>query len=358
MRHIPNSLRHSLIQLLVLVVAVVFLNVVSAQYVQWYSSQAFTVLQKLRCVIFNVIPFSFGDVLYSFTIGYLLYSVFQFFRQKKWKQTRGLLIGLLRFVNITLVLSILIFLFWSALYSQAKLQQCLALPSAKDISPQMLIDFDANLIKRMNQLAVRIDSLPTKQLNTLLGRQYRQSGIPFLPKTKPSLLGNGLSYFGIEGYFNPFSGEAQINAKLPNFILPFVMAHEMAHQTGIAAEDDANLMAYIQCVESNNVTMQYSACFNIWLYTHRRVRKIDSNIAGLLKTKLNYISLRHIALLKQRNIQYHTFLDDWSSYLFDAFLKMGNQEEGIASYQGVAYSALCWEQKRHFTNDSLGLRFP
>jgi hypothetical protein len=152
---------------------------------------------------------------------------------------------------------------------------------------------------------------------------------------------------GFGGYFNPFTHEAQVNNLKPNYTSPLTTCHEMAHQTGIAAEDDANLKAYIECVESDEVTFQYSAYFNIWLYAHSKVYQMDSNKANLLKRQLNHITIGHINLLKRRTVRYHTFLDDWSAYIFDWFLKMGDQQDGIVSYQNVVYSALLWEQKQH-----------
>jgi hypothetical protein len=40
---------------------------------------------------------------------------------------------------------------------------------------------------------------------------------------KPSLLTTIVSYAGYSGYYNPFSGEAQVNTDMPKFYMPFVM---------------------------------------------------------------------------------------------------------------------------------------
>ena len=52
---------------------------------------------------------------------------------------------------------------------------------------------------------------------------------------------------GFSGYLNPFTLEAHINSTLPKISLPITIAHEMAHQNGIAAENDANFMGFKQC---------------------------------------------------------------------------------------------------------------
>jgi hypothetical protein len=240
----------------------------------------------------------------------------------------------------------LLFLLWSSLYSQQKLSEQFHLDSSDSIQDEMMVYYDSVLIQRLNNLVYASDSHSLDKIIDLAAIQYKSSGIEFPTKVKSSLFGNGLAYFGIEGYFNPFTGEAQINPELPNFMLPFVVMHEMAHQIGIAAEDDANLMAYIRCIESKNEFFKYSAYFNLWLYAHRKVNKIDSVKANILKANLNSSSLAHLRVLKERNRQFHTFLDDWSTYLFDSFLKLGNQEAGIESYRNVAFTALLWERKQ------------
>lgn len=353
MKELIDKRRRLLFHIFILGLLIIVLHIFSEFYSHLFAMHLFPALQMLRCKLFTILPFSIGDVIYCFAVAYLLYTIFVFVKDKNWKRKPQWLLALLRTVRLTLAVSILLFLFWSSLYAQPKLSERMELPSSENVSNKMLINFDSVLIQRMNDLVPHIDSLGIGYVNEVANASYHQSILPFNLFAKSSLFRNNLSYLGIEGYFNPFSGEAQINPNLPFFMLPFVVTHEMAHQTGIAAEDDANLSAYIACVQSGNKSFQYSAYLNIWMYTHRRVFRMDSLKAKVLKSNLNQLSLNHLMVLKQRSIQYHTFLDDWSTYVFDVFLKMGNQHDGIGSYRNVAYSALCWEQKRKQNADTL-----
>lgn len=348
MKETPNTTKSILGQIGILLVIVFLCVVFNEWYAKWFVTSGFPLLQTLRCIVLDNVPFSWGDVVYFVLFIVIIRVAFTFFIKKQWcdKQERNL--SFLKLFRFSLFVGILLYLLWSSLYAQPKLSEKFGLENAKIVTKEMLIRFDDSLICRLNFLAEKIDSLPLQKANETIAIEYKKFDSNFVLKAKPSLLGNGLAYFGIEGYFNPLTGEAQVNKNLPNFMLPFVVAHEMAHQTGISAEDDANLMAYIRSVQSKNVSFQYSAYFNIWLYTHRKVHQVDSLKANVLKSNLNSKSLAHLAILKQRNIQYYSFLNDWSSYVFDAFLKLGNQQEGISSYRGVAYSALLWEQQQHF----------
>ncbi len=51
-----------------------------------------------------------------------------------------------------------------------------------------------------------------------------------------------------------------------NFTYPFTLAHEMAHQFGIATESEANLYAFIVCVGSEDERIRYSAYVSTLLY--------------------------------------------------------------------------------------------
>jgi hypothetical protein len=59
-------------------------------------------------------------------------------------------------------------------------------------------------------------------------------------RPKPVLLSEAMSWLGITGIYSPFTGEANVNARVPDPELPFAAAHETAHQRGFAREDEAN----------------------------------------------------------------------------------------------------------------------
>lgn len=346
MKEVKDTRNRLLRQLLILLGFIVLLNIFNKFYSHLFSESIFPALQVFRCITLSTFNWSFGDVAYSVGVLYLLYKSYLLIRHKKWQHKAQLLIALLQITRLVLVVSIVLYLLWSALYAQPKLTEKLNLPSANSISNEELFRFDSILIQRMNHLMPQLDSLNFVKVNSIAAHEYQDLNLPFALKAKPSLFGEALAYFGVSGFFNPFTGEAQIDPTTPYFMMPFLVCHEMAHQTGIAAEDDANLMAYMQCVESENTSFRYAGYFNIWLYAHHKVFKLDSTKATILKASLNSVSLNHLEILKRRNEQYHNFLDDWSTYIFDAFLKMGNQQDGISSYRNVAYSALLWEQKR------------
>lgn len=338
-------MKKAVIQLAVLIGFILLINTATSVLAKDFNRYIFTPLQIVRCRIFASIPFSIGDLLYLSLGIYILYLAIRFIRKFRSRNSLVIALALLYGSRSLLIFYLVLLVLWGINYEQPKLSKQLAL-SVNSVSDADLISFDSLLIKRLNDLQPQYTILPFDTINSISHAIYQKQQSPIQVLTKPTLIGNSLTYFGIEGYFNPFTGEAQVNNQNLHFMQPFVVAHEMAHQSGIAAEDDANLLAYITCVESNNKSFQYSAYFNIWLYTHRRVRGIDSTIANNLKAQLNAASLAQLDTMRQRRIKYQTVLDDISTFIFDAYLRMGNQKDGIKSYRNVAYSALSWERKK------------
>jgi len=78
-------------------------------------------------------------------------------------------------------------------------------------------------------------------------------------RAKRPLTSRALCYLGIEGYFSPFTGEANLNSLTPAVSLPHSIAHEKAHQRGFAPEDEANFMGYLVAAAADDPLARYAA---------------------------------------------------------------------------------------------------
>ncbi len=81
----------------------------------------------------------------------------------------------------------------------------------------------------------------------------------FYSYPKPLAISKIMPYTRISGFYTFFSGEANISTSYPDFTIPYTMAHEMAHQRGVAKEDEANFVAFLACMESDDLYIRYSA---------------------------------------------------------------------------------------------------
>lgn len=93
------------------------------------------------------------------------------------------------------------------------------------------------------------------------------SGLAPLPRgeyapPKPLFASGLMTRLGLSGIYFPFTGEPNYNAEMPDFQIPFSIAHEMAHQRGVARESEANFVAYLVCVNSRDPFVRYSGYRN------------------------------------------------------------------------------------------------
>jgi hypothetical protein len=221
--------------------------------------------------------------------------------------------------------------------------------------------YDSLLVERLNLLSGQYRSLDVDAAGLLAGKYYglhtdAAIKVPGL-FIKKSLYSWMLDRLAIEGYYNPFTGEGQVSRGLPRCMVPFVICHEMAHQAGIAAEGDANLFAYSLCMLSGDPTFQYSASLNVWLYADRRLKWKDTAAARTLSLRLNTLSKAHLDSLEKMTELYDNDMSVYSSELYDKYLKMQRQHEGVRSYGNLLYNAWLWD-KEYKNNNGNRLVFP
>ncbi len=65
--------------------------------------------------------------------------------------------------------------------------------------------------------------------------------------------------FGIVGFYFPFTGEANVRRGVPASEWPHSIAHEQAHQRGVARESEANFWGYLSAAGARDPHARYSA---------------------------------------------------------------------------------------------------
>jgi hypothetical protein len=250
---------------------------------------------------------------------------------------------------------------WSLTPTRPALLTATDTAERKKLALENLVTFDKLLVSRLNAYAPHYQTLTLRQLNDRAKSyyyMYTDSKVKtYGVEIKPSLYGYFIERLGVEGYYNPFTGEGQINKGLPAFTMPFLICHEMAHQAGIASEEDANLMAYALGTLVPDSTFRYSCYLNIWLYTNNRLYRRDSTLALKLESELNTLTTAHIDTLEDLSQKYQNQYARASSDLYDNYLKLQEQKDGIRSYGNVVNSAWLLEQKRK-TADSKTINIP
>lgn len=106
-------------------------------------------------------------------------------------------------------------------------------------------------------------------------------------RVKPVMLSELMSYTHITGVYSFFTGEANINVAFPDYTVPYTAAHELAHQRGVAREDEANFMAFLVCMESDDAYIRYSAYLNLYEYVSSALYSADKQLYKEVSAKLS-----------------------------------------------------------------------
>lgn len=258
--------------------------------------------------IFDSIPFSIGDFLYSFIFIYLLYCLFKFFKYLLKKEFSH---SLYEFSKIGLIL----IYFW--------------------IIFQWIWGF--NYYKE--PLLSEKKNIPTNELKEMAFYHFEKakklSSSPLYFKNdnhvKVSLFSYFMRYFGVTGYYNPFTSEAQRVGQVPQVRIPFTVAHEKAHQKGWAREYEANYIGYHDAL-SGDTASKYSAEYTALNYILGEIYPKDSvfvrNILDNYSKRMKSDRIESLNYYKK----YKGLADGVFSELNNFFLKSNNQQEGIKSY--------------------------
>ncbi len=329
-------------------------------HIPFYDKYIFYPFQSLRIILFGWLPFSVGDVLYVMGGAALLYTICRwvYYVVKFRVHKHRLAASVLDTVNTALFVYLFFIVGWGANYAKRPLHEYWGMESPvyktreerRAADSVMLIAFNDFLVRRLNSFAPQYRILSLVEVNErakAFYQHYTDSKVKMHGlDVKQSVFGYFMERMAVDGYYNPFTGEGQVSGRLPGFVLPFVVSHEMAHQAGIAAEGDANLMAYALGTRTADPSFNYSAYLNIWLYANARLYRRDSIMAKQFESQLNKRTKAHLDTLEELSKMFDNEASRYGTEFYDGYLKMQHQNEGIRSYGNVVTSAWLLEQNR------------
>ena len=106
-----------------------------------------------------------------------------------------------------------------------------------------------------------------RQLMRELGKTYDQLD-GYYPRPKALLSSDFMCQQHMCGYYFPFSMEANYNDVMYILNIPATMCHELAHLRGFIYEDEASFIAYLACVESDDIFFQYAGYLSVLTYLY------------------------------------------------------------------------------------------
>lgn len=333
---------------LLLGVQIVFVQIISKYpsiIETYYSNGVYLFTSAFLRMLFGWIPFSFGDLLIFLLVFLFLRFLYRLLKTR-FRNSSDKLLQLLAVVSL---LYGCFYWFWGFNYFREPLAKNLGF-NETTYTTEQLATVTRNVVEKLNTIHLRI----TKNDTLVVKNPYTQkemyvqsvSGYANLAKQYPQLAYNHTSvksslmsllqtYNGTSGYLNPITGEAQVNDMIPKTGYPTTICHEMAHQIGFAAENEANFVGYLAALSNDDVYFKYAAYRMAFGYLISELRKHDTAIFKEVLLATNAGVLKDYRESSVFWKQYQNPIEPFIKKGYNSYLKANKQSKGIQSYNYV-----------------------
>ena len=322
------------------------ISIFSISFSNFLNKYICSIFRFLLAKITGFIPFSLAELLIILLIPIATIAIIFLIRSFK-KGTKYKI----KFVFV--IISVLLYIFSSFVltfapaYRGSSLDEKLNLEKNKVSSDELF--FVSNiLVSKLSEISKDINygeddfsvmPYSFKELNNKLNQAYKDISKKYdfiqdmSSSVKSIILSEPMTYTHISGVYTFFTGEANVNINYPNYVIPYTMAHEMAHQRGIAMENEANFIAFLVCINSDDPYIQYSAYFNMLEYF---LNPLYSANKDRYKELINTVPVEIIKEILAYNKFFEKYRDNVASDISDkvnnSYLQSQGQESGVKSY--------------------------
>lgn len=226
----------------------------------------------------------------------------------------------------------------------------------RELSKEDLYDTAVILTDRLNELSDKIvysssgaslmpysyDELSDKICDSydVIASEYKVIR-NFTSRAKPILLSEPFTYTHISGVYSYMTGESNLNVNYPDFIVASSAAHELAHQRGIARENEANFIAFLACINSEDDFLNYSGYLDVYSYVTGALYSADKDLYREVYAKLDSRvrgDLRSYSVFFQKYA--NSKASEVTDKINDSYLQSNGQTEGTKSY-GMVTDLVC-----------------
>lgn len=154
----------------------------------------------------------------------------------------------------------------------------------------------------------------------------------YYPKPKGILVSEILSYQSLTGIYSPFTIEANYNADMQAYNIPFTQCHELSHLRGFMQEEEANFIAFLACAGTDRVDFQYSGYLMAGIYSTNVLYRVDKEAWQQVRGMLDEKAELDLKANSQFWDAYEGTISEISDKVNDTYLKVNGQADGVQSY--------------------------
>lgn len=278
-----RSRKRNIILFLLIAALLILVNILawaSSSFCDFYIAHIFPVWVNTYGRFMGMFPFSVGE--FMLVAGCILVAgILSAALCCIWKKTRGICCGYLRFCAwVTLVVCVVMTLNCFILYHASTFSEKYmgALPASDEFTFEELIAVRNLVVEKCNELSLQMERdaagsiLYDKDVEEEAIYAMRNMGQTFpqldgyYPRPKKLLTSDFFCQQYMQGYYFPFSMEANYNTVMCFMNKPATLCHELSHLRGYIYEDEANFIAFLACISSGDVVYEYSGYLSVLYY--------------------------------------------------------------------------------------------
>ena len=318
----------------------------SEKFAGFYAGTVSYVLRLILSVVTGVIPFSVAEVCVLFTpVGVILGVVWSV------RRIANKNFCVKRFAKITAsVVFIALSLFYNVLgvcYFVNPLEETLGLERTRLTRKELYEDamYTKSMLEKaaekvtFDKSGASVNPHSYSETDRLINEGYSklsQSGVlktAMVGQSKKIMLSPLMTYTHISGMYMPFTGEANVNVNYPDYVVAYTIAHEKAHQRGIAEEDAANFVAFLACMSSGDDYLVYSALMNMY------DSFLDETLSKDTEMYTELVDNTDIKIIREMYAYYKFFekyaystASEIAGTVNDTYIKAMGDDDGVKSY--------------------------
>ena len=306
------------------------------------------------------LPFSLGDLFYGLLVIWLVWKFFRFlvriFKKGHVPSRKEYLISSL---YKTFVFCSCMYIGFNVLWGINYNRRGIATQLGLEMTPYTQADLEKInylLLDKVNEskkslVRTAFQYPGNRELFKMVDQSYNElsNKFPYLQYNHVSLkssmwgwLGN---YTGFTGYYNPFTGEAQVNTTVPKFLHPFIACHEVGHQLGYAKEMEANFVGYLAASSSKDTLLHYSVYLDLFTYANRNLFVLDSVAAKNCRKALDTTVKADIKEWILFNRRHQSPVEPIIRWIYGKYLENNKQPQGLLSYDEVTAFIIAYYKK-------------
>ena len=144
-----------------------------------------------------------------------------------------------------------------------------------------------------------------------------------------------MSAMNFTGFYFPFTGESNVNMDSPAMLLASTCAHELAHQRGIASEQQCNFLAVLACTRCDNENYNYAGWLLGYIHLSNALYRADRDAWQEVRDRLPDEVLADLRANSAYWAQYKGLTATVTQSLNDRMIKSYGDSLGTQSYGAV-----------------------